>query len=247
MDMTLKEIFLSAWAKYFPGAELPLVFYFTDSGAEGGLLPAPPPGLCMIGALARAFRGETLRFAASSLGCGGARRCCGFQGEFRPGYEYFLSSGGPGGGEGRRYKKSPELVLEYMKAPAVMKAPGKYLVFKRFDLLAAGDEPEAAVFFSPPDVLSGLFTLANYDEAEPNGVISPYAPGCGSIVQYPCLERKAPRPRAVLGMFDVSARPFVPKGTLSFAAPWEKFSRMVENMNESFLGTRHWERVRDRL
>jgi len=48
-------------------------------------------------------------------------------------------------------------------------------------------------------------------------------------------------------MFDVSARPFVPKEILSFAAPWKKFTRMIENMEESFLITQSWERVKKRI
>jgi hypothetical protein len=67
------------------------------------------------------------------------------------------------------------------------------------------------------------------------------------MVQYPYLERGASRPRCVLGMFDVSARPFVPKETLTFAVPMNKFVRMVENMDESFLITPSWEKVRRRI
>jgi hypothetical protein len=48
-------------------------------------------------------------------------------------------------------------------------------------------------------------------------------------------------------MFDVSARPFVPAGVLTFAIPWPKFIRMVDNMEESFLITRSWEKVKDRI
>jgi hypothetical protein len=51
------------------------------------------------------------------------------------------------------------------------------------------DDPEVVIFFAQPDVLSGLFTLANYDEADPNGVFAPFAAGCGSIVHYPYLEK----------------------------------------------------------
>jgi hypothetical protein len=48
-------------------------------------------------------------------------------------------------------------------------------------------------------------------------------------------------------MFDVSARPFVPKETLTFALPMNKFLRMIENMEESFLITPSWRKVQDRL
>jgi hypothetical protein len=48
-------------------------------------------------------------------------------------------------------------------------------------------------------------------------------------------------------MFDVSARPCVPKDTVSFAVPMTKFVRMIENMEESFLITPSWGKVRQRI
>jgi hypothetical protein len=48
-------------------------------------------------------------------------------------------------------------------------------------------------------------------------------------------------------MFDVSARPFVPKETLTFALPMNKFLRMIENMEESFLITPSWSKVKARI
>ena len=109
------------------------------------------------------------------------------------------------------------------------------------------DKPLVAIFFAPPDVLSGLFTLANYDATQPNGVIAPFCAGCGSIVDFPLKELKSTEPRAVLGMFDVSARPCVPSSVLTFAVPWPKYVSMVDNMSESFLITKSWNKVRARI
>ena len=81
------------------------------------------------------------------------------------------------------------------------------------------------VFFATPDVLSGLFTLANFDQEEPHGVVAPFSSGCGAIVTYPYLERATDRPRAFLGMFDVSARPFVPKTRLILPCPRRSLPR----------------------
>jgi hypothetical protein len=164
-----------------------------------------------------------------------------------PGFEYFLSCGIPGKLEGERYKKSPELVKAFVQQAPAFKAPAPYIVFKRWDALDEADEPDVVVFFAQADVLSGLFTLANFHEAEPDGVFCPFAAGCGSIVQYPYLEGRSARPRAVLGMFDVSARPCVPHDTLSFAVPMSKFERMVTNMTESFLITKSWDQVKQRM
>ena len=110
-----------------------------------------------------------------------------------------------------------------------------------------GDKPLVAIFFAPPDVLSGLFTLANFDEPQPNGVIAPFCAGCASIVDSPYKELKSSEPRAVLGMFDVSARPCVPSSVLTFAVPWSKYVRMVDNMKESLLITKSWNKVRARM
>lgn len=85
------------------------------------------------------------------------------------------------------------------------------------------------------------------DVGEPNGVFAPFSAGCGSIVQYPYLEKDSDCPRGVLGMFDVSARPFIPKDVLSFSVPMTKFARMIENMEESFLITGSWEKIRRRM
>lgn len=164
-----------------------------------------------------------------------------------PHFEYFLSYGIPDQLEGERYKKSPELVQEALTHMPPFQAPGRYLVFKRWDQLEAADEPEVVIFFALPDVLSGLFTLANFDEADPYGVVAPFGAGCGSIVQYPYRKKEADRPRAVLGMFDVSARPCVPREVLTFAVPMGKFLRMVNNMEESFLITSSWSKVCQRI
>ena len=66
-------------------------------------------------------------------------------------------------------------------------------------------------------------------------------------MQYPYLEKGSARSKAVIGMLDVSARPCVPKETLTFAVPMNKFIRMVHNMEESFLITRSWEKVKKRM
>ena len=201
----------------------------------------------MIGTLSKARKGKSLFFEVGTIGCFGGKRYTGFSDEIMPNFEFFLSCGIPGKLEGERYKKSPEMVKDFMKNAPKFKAPSKYIVFKRFDLLEQSDNPDVAIFFATPDVLSGLFTLANFDETDLNGVFCPFCAGCGAIVQYPYQEKKSDRPRGIIGMFDVSARPYVPKETLSFAVPMNKFVRMVENMEESFLITHSWETVKKRM
>jgi len=195
----------------------------------------------------QARRRKVVYLNAEGVGCFGGERYLGFGEALRPNFEYFLSCGIPGELEGERYKKSPELVKQYMAGMPEFKAPARAIVFKRWDLLEAQDQPEVVIFFARPDVLSGLFTLCGYDESAQQAVIAPFGAGCSTIVMYPYLEGKTDHPRGILGMFDVSARPFVPEDTLTFAVPVSKFSRMVANMDESFLVTRSWKAVSKRI
>jgi len=246
MDLFLKAKFEKLFAKYFPGAELPLIFYYADEPPADMKVASPARGWrCFIADLAVVRKGGSLCLDEPALGCG--KRFCGFQVPQRPNFEYFLSYGIPGKLEGERYKRTPEIVKRLMENWPAWQAPGRYLVLKRWDRLVEGDRPEAAVFFARPDVLSGLFTLANYEDAEPNGVIAPFSSGCGTVIQYPFLENRKEYPRCVLGMFDVSARPCVKADELTFAAPMKKFARMVQNIEESFVITRSWEKVMRRL
>jgi len=247
MDMELKEKFITLWERYFNGWELPIAFYYTDEQGCAEVVKPPSGHQCFIGVLSKVRRGMSLCFDENSIGCGGGKRYLGFTEEIMPNFEYFLSCGIPGKLEGERYKKTPELVKELMKELPKFKAPARFIVFKRWDRLEELDAPEVVIFFAQPDVLSGLFTLASFDEVEPDGVFAPFASGCGSIVMYPYLEKDSSRPRGVLGMFDVSARPYASKDTLTFAVPINKFVRMIENMEESFLVTSSWGKVRARI
>ena len=139
------------------------------------------------------------------------------------------------------------MVREMMAGMRCIPANGRYIVFKRFDQLTPGDHPVAVIFFAKPDVLSGLFTLANFDQPDGNGVIAPFGSGCGAIVYQPLHQNDQENPKAILGMFDVSARPCVPKDVLSFSIPMKKFVTMVGNMDESFLVTESWNTVKKRL
>jgi hypothetical protein len=247
MNADINAQFIKKWNKYFPGAELPLTFYYTNDADAAQRHPKPRGWRCVICDLARVRKGKVVLFDIDMIGCGGGQRYFGFTSELRDHFEYFLSCGLPGKVEGERYKKTPELVKKSMENQPPFAAPGKYIVFKRWDRLDESDEPLGVIFFADADILSGLFTLANFDESRRDGVISPFGAGCSTIVYYPYVENQSDHPRAVLGMFDVSARPCVQSTLLTFSVPWNKFVRMVENMDESFLTGDSWKKVRNRI
>jgi len=247
MDMTVHTDFAFRWKKYFNGAELPMVFFYTDDIRDVKKAKTSSGHRCFISDLANVRRGTPLAFDNESIVCGGGKRSLGFTHMLSPNFEFFLSCGIPGEMEGERYKKSPEIVRKVMENFKEFTAPAKYIVFKRWDAVTEDDDPAVVVFFATPDVLSGLFTLTGFDEMDGNRIFTPFAAGCGSIVLYPYLEMASESPRAVIGMFDVSARPSVPKDTLSFAVPMKKFETMIANMDESFLITDSWKKVQNRI
>lgn len=247
MEKQLKDLFTNRWRKYFAGAALPIAFFYADEASEDDIRDSKSEHRCLICNLNRVRQGHTFVYNSEIPGCPGGQRYAGFSQTLRPNFEYFLSCGIPGEMEGERYKKSPGLVKEFLKNNPPFKAPAKYLKFKRWDKLAEKENPAAVIFYATADVLSGLFTLANFDRADSYGVISPMGSGCSAIIAHTLAESKSDNPRCVLGMFDVSARPCVPADTLTFTIPINRFIQMVQNMDESFLLTKSWNMVKERI
>jgi uncharacterized protein (DUF169 family) len=247
MEASFPDFFITRWRKYFPSADLPICSFYTDQVHYEDVQATVHEERCLIGNLARVRDGFPYVYDDGTQGCSGGKRYSGFSNSLRPNFEYFLSCGIPGELEGERYKQSPELVRDFLKNNPPFDAPGRYLVFKRLDRLSADETPQVVIFFATPDVLSGLFALANFDRSDPHGVIAPMGSGCSSIISAPLLEAGAEHPRCVLGMFDVSARPYVPADRLTFAMPMKRFEQMVRNMDESFLVTKSWEAVAGRM
>ena len=247
MDQVLKQEFISHWELYFPGEPLPITFEISPDLRGMQKAKSSQTWRCFVCDLAKVRKGADLAFDGESITCQGGRRYCGYQQDLSPDFRYFLSHGIEGKLEGERYKKSPELVDEYRNQLRIVPASGKYLLFKRWDMLTADDSPSVVIFFARGEVLSGLFTLANFDSHDPFGVITPMGSGCSSIVYYPWYEEQSDDPKAVLGMMDPSARPCIPLDMMTFAVPIKKFTAMVRNMNDSFLITPTWDKVKGKI
>jgi uncharacterized protein (DUF169 family) len=240
MKKKSREKFTEKWAKYFGSkTELPICFWYSDDKVQNQEIVAKSWN-CIIGMLHKIRKGSSASFSAGSIGCQGGKCYSGFAG--RPaGLNMFLSTGK------EKYLMTPEIAQKAIDQFPTFEAPAKYITFKRWDQLEEDDQPEVVIFFATPDVLSGLFTLANFDQTDPFTNIAPFSSGCGSIISYPYQESKKENPKAILGLFDVSARPYVPENTLSFALPMKKFKKMIQYMDESFLATEDWQKVCKRL
>lgn len=247
MDLNLKDDFIAKWNNYFPGAELPLAMIMKEHLKGEQKMPASKSWSCLICDLKKARNGKAIAFNEKAIGCGGGKRYSGFSGTMRPEFRYFLSCGIEGKVEGERYKKSPEIVDVLMEHMTQIPIGNNFLVFKPFNLLEEDDHPISITFFVKADVLSALFTLANFDTTTEEGVMVPFGAGCSTIIHYPYLENERVFARCVLGMFDISARPCVDKNELSFSIPLKRFRQLVCYMDESFLITDSWKKVKKRI
>lgn len=244
MITEIKAKFIEKWERYFPGSELPIACYYADDHNGAEFPDAPKVGkhgfTCVFTQLAPVRVGKARAFNQDNLGCWGAKGTFGFTQSVADEHTVdFLVNV-------ERYKKSAEHVKAVF-ASAPFKAGGKYLIFKRWDLLTQNDAPQVVFFFCNPDVISGLHSLANFDTMDSHGVVSPFGSGCDSLVGYSMRELQSGTPNAVLGLFDTSARAFVRRDVMSFSVPWPKLLSMIDNMDDCFLNTYVWEKIKNRF
>jgi hypothetical protein len=128
MKPGIKQKFIDRWQKYFPGADLPIAFYYTDTPANEDVFHVTEGRHCFVGALQAVRQGLTLCFGNKSIACFGGKRYLGFSQNLMPNFEYFLSCGIPGKLEGERYKKTPELVKELYECSRLCRSGALYRI-----------------------------------------------------------------------------------------------------------------------
>lgn len=229
----------------------PVAVIFANEKPDGAQEFAEGKWGCAISMLtAVARKGITAAISRERLGCNGAGvgLCLGSKWDVVPGgIEYFLSTGrGPGFPEGEGYKKTPELARTSVEAMPVIEIGERFVVFRPLSQLEPTDRPTLVSFVAEPDQLGALLVLANYRRPGNENVIAPFASGCSSVCAVPYREARSERPRAVLGCFDVSARPFMPWAALTFTVPYAMFAEMEEDVPGSFLERSAWKQLRER-
>lgn len=231
---------------------------------------------CVMFMFANAAKGKTAVFDKETYGCWGGGVGLGFGNAYEhfPGGEacftHFLSSGnhawekgravasaleGKAGKEftenflqGEAYVKTPQLVERFLKELPIMDHGSRYVVFKPLsETDPAIEKIKTVVMVANPDQISALVILANYARGGMENVIVPWAAGCQTIGIIPFKENEGKRPRAVLGLTDISARkyvrPLIGSDGFTFAMPYSLFLEMEESVEESFLNRHTWRSI----
>lgn len=227
----------------------PIAILFTNEKPAGAMEFTEGRWGCAAAMLTAAAKGRQAVFSRSTFGCIGGGVGLGFGNmyqNFPGGIEYFLSIGKEGYREGEAYKKTPELASSFVEALPIREISEQFVVFKPLAEVTE-EEPQVVVFYVNPDQLSALVVLANYGRPGNDNVIIPFGAGCQSTCLLPWNEALQERPKAVVGMTDISARPVIDADLLSFSVPFSMFKEMEDNVPGSFLDKHAWQKVADRI
>lgn len=233
--MTIQEFIIKFREAFGDAAPLPVsLAYGATPAAEVKSVPK-----CMIGAVSKVRYGDSLTLCADNVICGGG----GLYTAFRPMPErvpVFVS-------EVEHYKKTKEMVKDYVDSLGITLSDKPYLNFVRVDKLSSWDNAEAMIFFATPDMLSGLCAWAFYDNNDSDAVTTLFASGCASIITFAVNENRSGGRRCFLGMLDPSARPLVPANELTFTIPMSRFKEMLDTMNDSALYQKAFSALKRRI
>lgn len=253
----------------------PVALIFSDEKPEGATQFTEGVSSCVMFLFASATRGKTVVFDRESFGCPGGGVGLGFGNTYlthfpggMPCFCGFLSNGNesdPAGkaiGEGmkaggaperfvteflhgERYKKSPELVEDFVNTLPITDIPAQYVVMKPLSQVNPDTEvPVSVTFLVTPDQLSALVILANYDRLGRENVAVPWGAACQVVGIMSYEEAKKEQPRCLVGLSDISARRYL-KGQnmqhmMTFTIPFHRLQEMEANVTGSFLEGSTW-------
>ena len=171
---------------------------------------------CFFKGLQAAREGAPVSLSAEVIACGGGKLYTGFTDmpERVPGFVSLKE----------KYKKTPQMVIDYVEDLGMKRAEQTYLNFVRID------------------------GWAFFDTNATDAVVTRFGSGCSSVVSMTIVENARQGQRCFMGLLDPSVRPYVGTNELSFTIPMSRFKSMMETMKECFLFDSHaWKKVKARL
>lgn len=233
--MTVKE-FIENYRQAF-GEKAPLPIAFGYSNTPTSEIRSIPK--CLVGSISNVRHGDSLTLSADNVICGGGGLYTAFT-EMPERVPIFVS-------EVEHYKKTKEMVVDYVRGLNIELTKKPYLNFIRIDNLKEWSDAEALLFFATPDILAGLCSWAFYDNNSADAVVTQFSSGCASIVTRPIRENKTNGRSCFIGMLDPSARPLIPENELTFTIPMSRLIEMLNTMEESSLYQKAFSALRRRI
>lgn len=231
------SVFINNYKEAFGEAvELPTVFWFSDIPVAN----TEKINGCFLKGMETVRKGNPISLSIDVISCGGGKFYTGFT-EMPEHVPNLVSLK-------EKYKKTPEMVVEFVKNLGITHNNQNYLNFARLDKIENFDKIEGILFFATPDILSGLTTWAYFDNNSEDAVTSMFGSGCSTVVTNAVTENNRNGKRTFIGLFDPSVRPYVEANILSFVIPISRFKEMYHTMRKcSLFDTHAWGKIRNRI
>ena len=219
------------------GDKVPLPIAFGYSDIPVSEIKTVPK--CLVGSISNVRHGDSLTLSADNVICGGGGLYTAFT-DMPERVPVFVS-------EIEHYKKTKEMVVDYVEGLNIQLTTKPYLNFVRIDNLEDWSQAEALLFFASPDMLAGLCSWAFYDNNSADAVVTQFSSGCASIVTRAISENKSGGRSCFIGMLDPSARPLIPENELTFTIPMSRLLEMLKTIDDSALYQKAFSTLRRRI
>jgi hypothetical protein len=235
MDARIVKEGVRELSRYVPFKSPSTGWYYSKEKPRVSITFDDDTWTCMFKHIERLFLGERLCFSAQHTGCKYAAFYLGFE--------------KPGTGEGAflgtqaRTKKTAEFGIEHYASIQVPPPQEDYLVLERIADIDDNATIDVVNLWIDALSLTGLVTMANFDNPKNDGAVVPYAAGCQSIWTIPYKETFQASPGAVVGAMDPVVRGYMPADVLSFSVPANRLIEMCQDIPDSFLKLEQWTKL----
>ena len=232
------SVFIESIQKAFgEKVQLPFAFWYSDKQINDDLKKING---CFFKEFEKLIGGEPISLSADRIGCMGGKFYTGFS-TMNEKMPMFVSSK-------EKYKKSSELVLDFVENANVQITTRQYLNISPITELENFNNVVGIFFLATPDMLSGLASWTFYDNNSDDAITAKFGSGCSSIFSEATLENSKNGKRTFIGLFDPSVRRYIHENILSFTIPMSRFREMYYTIQDSCLSnTPAWGKIRERI
>ena len=225
----------------------PVGVYFTENRPENASGCKSKGNGCIVPLIFSSAKGKTVAIDKDTTGFNCSAFYLGYQKWIFDGIENFLSNDVVWGREPERFIKTKEQAKAFVESFVPEELNEKVAVFKPLENFKENEKPEVVIFFANADQLSGLIYQLHYSTPDVDDlVVTRFMSACGAMVTLPFKYKSEGKLKAFWGTHDIAARLRLPKDIMTLSMPMELVYQMYEDIDESFLITENWQKIKER-
>lgn len=201
---------------------------------------------CVAALIYGSSKGKIIGFDKNTTGLPCSAFYLGYADWIFEGIEQFLSDECVWGREPERFIKTPEMARKFVESYHHKPHRKGAIVFKPLELFADHEKPELVIFFVNTDQISALQYLIGFEAPREERIVTRFASACMSVFTIPMEYFQKGEKKAVWGFHDISQRSKIPRDITSMTLTYPLFEEVCRNIEESFLMTEQWEKLKRR-